>query len=67
LFLFSFHEMVKKSLRKSYDGPVEAVVNVFEIMLEWAQVFAVQELGIVIAVGSALAGLITEFVGKRWP
>lgn len=66
-FIMSFLDMVKKSLRRSYDGPVEAVVNVFEIMLEWIPFFLVQDLGILIVGGAIMAGLITEFVGKRLP
>ena len=66
-FIMSFVDMIKKSLRRSYDGPIEAVVNVFEIMLEWVPVFLVQDLGILIFGGAIMAGLITEFVGKRLP
>ncbi len=66
-FIMSFVDMIKKSLRRSYDGPVEAVVNVFEIMLEWVPTFLVQDLGVLIFGGAIMAGLITEFVGKRLP
>ena len=66
-FLMSFMDMIKKSLRRSYDGPVEAVVNVFEIMLEWIPFFLVQDLGILILGGAIMAGLVTEFIGKRFP
>ena len=65
-FLFCFHEMIRKSLRKSYDGPIEAVVNVFQLMLEWGEKFMIAELGILMAVGSVVAALITEFVGRRY-
>lgn len=64
-FFMSFFDMIKKSLRRSYDGPIEAVVNVFEIMMEWVPFFAVQDLGILVFGGAIMAGLITEFVGKR--
>lgn len=65
-FLMSFSDMIEKSLRKSYDGPIEAVINVFQLMVDWFMVFAVVELGVLMAVGSVVGGFITEFVGKRW-
>jgi len=65
-FLMSFGDMIEKSLRKSYDGPIEAVINVFQLVVDWFMVFAVVELGVLMAVGSVVGGFITEFVGKRW-
>lgn len=66
-FLMSFADMVKKSLRKSYDGPIEALINVFQIMLDWGREFMILDLGILMLVGSIVAGLITEYVDKRLP
>ena len=64
-FLMSFADMIKKSLRKSYDGPIEALINVFQIMLDWLALFAVPQLGILLAAGALVGGLVTEFVGRR--
>ncbi|SEW11736.1 hypothetical protein SAMN04488515_1137 [Cognatiyoonia koreensis] len=67
IFLMSFADMIKKSLRKSYDGPVEAVVNVFEIMAEYGFAFWSPTLaGIIIGCGVA-GGLFAEFFAKRFP
>ena len=65
-FLMSFADMIQKSMRNAYDGPVEAVVGVFEIMGEYALQFAYIELGVLMFVGSIVGGYITEFVGRRW-
>jgi len=43
-----------------------AVINVFQLMVDWFMDFAVVELGVLMAVGSVVGGFITEFVGKRW-
>ena len=67
MFLFSFFEMIKKSMRNSYDGPMDAVMNVFELMYKNAiQLFNI-EMGIAMVVGGLLAGLFSEFFGKRFP
>jgi len=53
--------------RNSYDGPMDAVMNVFELMYKNAiQLFNI-EMGIAMVVGGLLAGLFSEFFGKRFP
>jgi len=66
MFFYSFFEMIKKSMRNSYDGPMDAVMNVFELMYRNAiQLFSI-EMGISIVVGGLIAGLFSEFFGKRY-
>jgi hypothetical protein len=65
-FLMSFSDMINKSMRNAYDGPVEAVVGVFEIMGDYAVQFAYVDLGVLMIVGSVVSGLLAEFVAKRW-
>lgn len=67
LFLMSFAEMIKKSMRNSYDGPMEAVVGVFELMGDYALDFADVQLGIVLVVGALVSGFIVEIIGSRLP
>ena len=67
LFFMSFAEMIRKSMRKAYDDPLEAVVGVFEIMGEYVIQFADVQLGIFLAVGSLVVGFIVEFIGSRLP
>ncbi|MEJ6398857.1 TrgA family protein [Yoonia sp. 208BN28-4] len=66
LFLLSFGDMIGKSMRRRYDGPVEAVVDVFALMGEYALRFAQPDLGTIIVVGGIAAGLFAEFFGKRF-
>jgi hypothetical protein len=65
-FLMAFSDMIDKSMRNAYDGPVEAVVGVFEIMGDYAVQFAYVDLGVLMIVGSIVSGLLAEFVAKRW-
>lgn len=67
LFLMSFADMISKSLRRSYDDPVEALVNVFEIASEYAVRFATADVIIALLVGGVVGGLVTEFFGRRFP
>lgn len=67
LFLMSFADMIKRSLRKTYEGPVEAVVNVFELMSEYMFAFWSPTLiGIIVLCGVG-GGLFSEFFAKRFP
>lgn len=67
LFIFSSMVMLQKSLRRSYDGPVEAVVNIFELMIEHAMPFATSDVLTAIGVGGVLGGLVAEYYGRRYP
>ena len=59
--------MINKSMRRSYDGPVEAVVNVFEIMMEVAQELYDPTVIGVIAAGAIIVGIFSEFFAQRFP
>lgn len=65
LFAHSFYDMLQRSMRKQYDGPVEAVVNIAELGLEHAMTMAQPEVLIPLVVGGIIAGLGVEFVGRR--
>lgn len=65
LFLQSFGEMIRRSLRKQYDGATEAVIAVFELMVEFGQLLLDQRVLIALIGGSIFAGLLTDAVGRR--
>jgi len=65
LFLQSFGVMIRQSLKNRYDGPVEAVVNVFELMIENAMIMADIRVIVTLVVGGILAGLLTEFTSRH--
>ncbi|NBD31115.1 MAG: TrgA family protein [Alphaproteobacteria bacterium] len=66
LFTHSSVTMIENSLRKFYDTPVEAVVAVFELMVEHGTMMLTPEILTTLGVGGVLAGLGTEFVGRRY-
>ncbi|MDZ4311499.1 MAG: TrgA family protein [Cypionkella sp.] len=66
LLAFSVYFMLKKSTRMMYDGPMEAVVGIFQLMFDYGKMLVVPDMLGVILVGGVLAGLITEWAGKRW-
>ncbi len=67
LFIMSFVEMIQLSMRRRYDGPMEAIIDIFAIMFENFQMFATPELGLTLFGGGLLAGFVTGVMGKRFP
>lgn len=63
---FGIYLMVKQSFKMVYDGPMEAVLGVFEIMLKYGQMMLVPDVLGVLAVGGILGGLVAEWAGRRW-
>ena len=67
LLLHSIREMISLSLRKQYDGPVEAVVGVFEIMLEYGALIATPTIIGTIVFFAVVGGMFCGGVARRWP
>jgi hypothetical protein len=66
LFLFSFRETVLRSMNRRYDGPLDATVGTFGIMVEHLAFMGdAQLIGILVA-GGLLGGLAAEAAGRRW-
>ena len=66
LLVFSLYFMLKKSTRMMYDGPMEAVLGVVQLMFDYGKMLLVPDMLGVIFVGGMVAGLVTEWAGKRW-
>jgi hypothetical protein len=66
LLLFSILQMVRKSTRLMYDGPMDAVLGIFDIMLEYGALLKGPATPLALAAGGVLGGILTEAVGRRW-
>lgn len=66
LVVHSVARMIRQSLRRLYEGPVEAVAAVFGIMADNLQFLAPAAVWGTLLVGGALAGLATEWVGRTF-
>lgn len=66
LLAFCIYDMVLLSMKMRYDGPVEAVVGVFELMVERVLIMRDWNFVITLAVCGVVGGLVTEWAGRRW-
>lgn len=65
-FFHSFAQMIRRSLQKVYEGPVDALVDVFRFMIENAVVIGVPIILIPLAVGGFVGGFLTELVARNF-
>lgn len=66
LLVFGSVAMYHKSVRMMYDGPMEAVLGIFDEMLKYAKLLVAPATPVALAVGGAVAGILTEWVNRRW-
>ena len=66
LFLQSFADMVRKSMRNAYSGPAEAVTDVFGLIFEYGMLMSTRDVLSMLFIGGVLAGLVTEIFGRSF-
>ena len=66
LFLQSFAEMVRQSMRSIYSGPAEAVTAVFGLFFDYGMMMSTQPVWLTLVLGGVVAGLVTEIFGRRF-
>lgn len=66
LLIFSTYEMLVQAFKPAYNGPMEAVVAIFDIGVGYLATLAVWDVLAVLIVGGALAGLLSEWAARRW-
>lgn len=66
LGLFSLREMLLRAIAGRYDGPLEATVAVFAVMLEHVALMGDGLFLGVLVLGGILAGLVADAAGRLW-
>lgn len=67
LLLFGIYEMLQQSVRMRYDGPMEAIIDVFDQMMKRSEPLLSLGVILVAAIGGGIAGVLTENASRRWP
>lgn len=65
LFFQCVGEMIRLSYNKQYDSAPEAVVGVFELMVEYGLMLSTLEVWGTLLIGGIAAGFVTEAVSKK--
>ncbi|MDG1129090.1 TrgA family protein [Seohaeicola saemankumensis] len=66
LFLQAGNEMLRLSLRRRYDGPVEALTDLFRVGLEYGLTMATAPVLGTLFVGGVVAAVLAEISARYW-
>ncbi|UWP87863.1 TrgA family protein [Aliiroseovarius crassostreae] len=64
--VFSIYEMLRKTLRNAYDGPVEALRAAVKIAVDYGYDIAQMDVIATLVLGSVFGGWLTGVVARRW-
>ena len=63
---FSIYEMILRSTKMRYDGPMEALLAVFGLILDYGRTLGTLPILGTLVIGGMLAGMFAEFAARRW-
>lgn len=66
LFVQGFNQMLANALDKKYDGPMEGVIGIFNLMLEYGEYLLDGTVIGIIVTGGVLTGIIADRVARRY-
>ena len=66
LITFAIVEMLGQSMSGRYDGPMEAVLSVFELALRMGQRMVTPEIISVLLLGGLFGGAVGHWAGRNW-
>ncbi len=60
-------QMLVNATFRMYPGPFEALAGLADLVFHFGAMLGVRDFLLVMGIGSALAGWVTEAAGRRWP
>jgi hypothetical protein len=66
LFTFAAAEMLDRSINLRYDGPMEAIQSMFELIIEYIWFIAKPDVIAVAVIGSLVGGWLVERTARSW-
>ena len=66
VLLLAIYHMVLESMKRRYDGPIEAIQAIFSISLDYLQIMVDPGVIAALLLGGMLGGVLTEWASRRW-
>lgn len=63
---FSVSTMFVIAMRGRYPGPMDALLDVVDLFLEFGMILVTAPVIVALILGGAIAGMVTEAAGRRW-
>ncbi len=63
---FSIYEVILRSTKMMYDGPMEALLGVFDLVIYYGKMMGSPEFIGTLLIGGVLGGIAAEWAGRRW-
>jgi hypothetical protein len=63
---FALYEMILRSMKLRYDGPMEALTAWMSLVLEYGTLMLDQRFLLTVFIGGVIGGIVTEFASRRW-
>ncbi|MGL6210400.1 MAG: TrgA family protein [Paracoccaceae bacterium] len=60
------YEMVVRSTKMMYDGPMDAVLGVVDLMVQYGRLMLTPEVLGTMLIGGVVTGLFAEWAARRW-
>lgn len=66
IFVQACNEMLGLALRRHYRGPLEALLDIFNIGVDHAALLLNADVAIPLLIGGIMAGVLSEIGGRMW-
>lgn len=66
VLVFSIYQMVGLAMKMRYDGPMDAIIGIFELMFENGKIALTVPVLVSLGVGGILGGWLAEWASRRW-
>jgi hypothetical protein len=66
LLVFGIYEMLQESTKMRYDGPLDAIIDIFARMLDRAPPLMAPKVLVAMFVGGIIGGILAENASRRW-
>lgn len=66
LLVWSAYEMIRRAVRGRFEGPVEALLGMSDLMLDYATLLIAPAVVGSAVIGSMICATITEYFSHRW-
>jgi hypothetical protein len=66
LLVLGIYEMLKESVKMRYDGPLEAIIDIFARMVDRAPPLGTFNVIMAMLIGGVIGGMLSENASRRW-